>query len=38
VVLTLACGMYRFFDKALGEIGGIPRLLDVDQYVFSWPE
>jgi hydroxylamine reductase len=31
VVLTLACGKYRFFDKALGDIGGIPRLLDVGQ-------
>jgi hydroxylamine reductase len=31
VVLTLACGKYRFFDKDLGDIGGIPRLLDVGQ-------
>jgi hydroxylamine reductase len=31
VVLTLACGKFRFFDKALGDIGGIPRLLDVGQ-------
>ncbi len=31
VVLTLACGKYRFFDKKLGDIGGIPRLLDVGQ-------
>jgi len=31
VVLTLACGKFRFFDKELGEIGGIPRLLDVGQ-------
>ena len=31
VVLTLACGKYRFFDKELGDIGGIPRLLDVGQ-------
>jgi hydroxylamine reductase len=31
MVLTLACGKYRFFDKDLGEIGGIPRLLDVGQ-------
>jgi hydroxylamine reductase len=31
VVLTLACGKFRFFDKDLGEIGGIPRLLDVGQ-------
>ncbi len=31
VVLTLACGKFRFFDKDLGNIGGIPRLLDVGQ-------
>ncbi len=31
VVLTLACGKFRFFDKQLGAIGGIPRLLDVGQ-------
>jgi hydroxylamine reductase len=31
VVLTLACGKFRFFDKDLGEILGIPRLLDVGQ-------
>ena len=31
VVLTLACGKYRFFDKELGDIGGIPRLLDMGQ-------
>jgi hydroxylamine reductase len=31
VILTLACGKYRFFDKKLGDIGGIPRLLDVGQ-------
>ena len=31
IVLTLACGKFRFFDKQLGEIGGIPRLLDVGQ-------
>ncbi len=30
-VLTLACGKFRFFDKNLGDIGGIPRLLDVGQ-------
>jgi hydroxylamine reductase len=29
--LTLACGKFRFFDKQLGDIGGIPRLLDVGQ-------
>ncbi len=31
LVLTLACGKFRFFDKKLGDIGGIPRLLDVGQ-------
>jgi len=31
VVLTLACGKFRFFDNDLGDIGGIPRLLDIGQ-------
>ena len=31
IVLTLACGKFRFFDKQLGTIGGIPRLLDIGQ-------
>ncbi len=31
IVLTLACGKFRFYDKQLGDIGGIPRLLDVGQ-------
>jgi hydroxylamine reductase len=31
IVLTLACGKYRFFDKELGDIDGLPRLLDVGQ-------
>ncbi|MFO7911591.1 MAG: hydroxylamine reductase, partial [Desulfotignum sp.] len=31
VVMTLACGKFRFFDKDLGDIDGIPRLLDVGQ-------
>ncbi len=31
VVLTLACGKYRFYDQQLGDIGGIPRLLDMGQ-------
>ncbi|MFO7715382.1 hydroxylamine reductase, partial [Desulfosarcina sp.] len=31
VVLTLACGKFRLFDKEMGDIGGIPRLLDVGQ-------
>jgi hydroxylamine reductase len=31
VVLTLACGKYRFNDLDLGQIGGLPRLMDVGQ-------
>lgn len=31
IVLTLACGKFRFFDKQLGDIDGIPRLLDIGQ-------
>ncbi len=31
LVLTLACGKFRFFDKDLGTIEGIPRLLDIGQ-------
>jgi hydroxylamine reductase len=31
VVLTLACGKFRFNKLDLGDIGGIPRLLDVGQ-------
>jgi len=31
VILTLACGKYRFNKLELGDIGGIPRLLDVGQ-------
>ena len=31
VVLTLACGKFRFNDLNIGEIGGIPRLLDMGQ-------
>ncbi len=31
VVLTFACGKFRFFDQDLGDIGGIPRLLDIGQ-------
>ena len=31
IILTLACGKFRFFDQDLGDIGGIPRLLDVGQ-------
>lgn len=31
VILTLACGKYRFNHLDLGDIGGIPRLLDIGQ-------
>ena len=31
MVLTLGCGKFRFFDQDFGNIGGIPRLLDVGQ-------
>jgi len=31
VILTLACGKYRFNTMDAGDIGGIPRLLDVGQ-------
>jgi hydroxylamine reductase len=31
VVLTLACGKYRFNDLDLGDIEGIPRLIDLGQ-------
>ena len=31
VILTLACGKYRFNKLEFGDIGGIPRLLDVGQ-------
>lgn len=31
VILTLACGKYRFNKLDFGSIGGIPRLLDVGQ-------
>lgn len=31
VVMTLGCGKFRFFDQDLGDIGGIPRLLDIGQ-------
>jgi hydroxylamine reductase len=31
VVLTLACGKYRFNDINIGELGGLPRLLDMGQ-------
>jgi hydroxylamine reductase len=31
IILTLACGKFRFFDKDIGQIDGIPRLLDIGQ-------
>lgn len=31
VILTVACGKFRFNDLELGDIGGIPRLLDMGQ-------
>ncbi len=31
VVLTLACGKYRFNDMDLGALGGLPRLMDMGQ-------
>lgn len=31
VILTLACGKYRFNKLEFGSIGGIPRLLDIGQ-------
>lgn len=31
VVLTLGCGKFRFFDQDLGDINGLPRLMDVGQ-------
>ena len=31
IVLTLACGKYRFNDLDIGEIGGLPRIMDMGQ-------
>ena len=31
VILTLACGKYRFNDLDLGTIGGLPRIIDMGQ-------
>lgn len=31
VILTLACGKYRFNDQDFGDIDGIPRLIDIGQ-------
>ncbi len=31
IILTLACGKYRFHDLDLGEIGRLPRIMDIGQ-------
>ncbi|HAN20084.1 MAG: hydroxylamine reductase [Clostridiales bacterium GWF2_36_10] len=31
IILTLACGKYRFNDLDLGDIGGLPRIMDMGQ-------
>jgi len=31
IILTLGCGKYRFNDLDLGEIGGLPRIMDMGQ-------
>ncbi|MCK5897607.1 MAG: hydroxylamine reductase [Methylococcales bacterium] len=31
VILTLGCGKYRFHEQDFGDIGGIPRVLDIGQ-------
>ena len=31
IVLTLACGKYRFNDLDLGTLGGLPRIMDMGQ-------
>ena len=31
VILTLACGKYRFNDLDLGEVAGLPRIMDMGQ-------
>lgn len=43
LVLTLACGKYRFNDIDLGEIDGLPRILDMGQCKMlivpsKWPQ
>ena len=30
IILTLACGKYRFNDLDLGNIGGFPRIMDME--------
>jgi hydroxylamine reductase len=36
LVLTLACGKFRFNHLNIGEIGGIPRLLDMGQCIDAY--
>ena len=36
VILTLACGKFRFNKLPFGDIGGIPRLLDIGQCNDAW--
>lgn len=31
IILTVACGKYRFNDLDLGDIGGLPRIMDMGQ-------
>lgn len=31
MVMTLACGKYRFYDLDLGKVAGLPRLIDIGQ-------
>ncbi|NOQ63111.1 MAG: hydroxylamine reductase [Methyloprofundus sp.] len=31
IIMTLGCGKYRFHEQDFGDIGGIPRLLDIGQ-------
>ena len=37
MILTLACGKYRFNKLDFGTIGGMPRLLDVGQCNDAYP-
>ena len=37
VILTLACGKFRFNKLEFGDIGGIPRLLDIGQCNYAYP-
>jgi hydroxylamine reductase len=38
IILTLACGKYRFNKKDFGTIGELPRLLDVGQCKDSYTQ